>query len=207
MIMKKLLFIFAILSLALCSCEKEEFYEEDNIPVVPESNEYSAKQQAVITKLYQVKMRRELMIPFSAYVMQINNRDYLYMIRLRFNQDLKIGDAIDFSVFSFCPNEIAQINGCDLGDGDSANQNDNNNGVGYLVASDPIEAQIKDIFSMKIRYSISFWPIDTWFIETTQGNLIFVKKSKVNTSLAPGDRIVYSKYTLYDEVLTLKKLR
>ncbi|MBQ8482321.1 MAG: hypothetical protein IJ532_07295 [Alphaproteobacteria bacterium] len=202
--MKKLLF-FAFLSIALCACEKEEF-QEDNMPPIPENKVSDNQQQAVITKLYQVKMRRELMIPFSAYVMQINHRDYLYMIRLRFNQDLKVGDAIDFSVFSFCPNEIAKINGCDLGDGGSANQNDNNNGIGYLVATDPIEAQIKDIFSMKIRYSISFLPIDTWFIETTDGNLVFVKKSKVNVSLAPGDRIVYSRYTLYDEILTLKKL-
>ncbi|MBR1600761.1 MAG: hypothetical protein IJ677_04205 [Alphaproteobacteria bacterium] len=203
--MKKIL-LFALLSITLCACEKDEAYEEKIVPDISKSAVSANQQQAVITKLHQVKMRRELMIPFSAYVMQINNRDYLYMIRLRFNQDLKVGDAIDFSVFSFCPNEIAKINGCDLGDGSSASQNGNSNGIGYLVATDPIEAQIKDIFSMKIRYSISFWPIDTWFIETTNGNLVFIKKSKVNVSLAPGDRIVYSKYTLYDELLTLKKL-
>jgi hypothetical protein len=213
--MKKLLFLtLAALSISLCSCEKDEpfsgdeYVPENRIPDgQPDNRVNDGQNHSVITKLWQVKMRRELMIPFSAYVMQVDNRDYLYMIRLRFNQDLKVGDNISFSVFSFCPDEIAQINGYDLsGDGNDANQNSGNEGAGYLVASDPIEATVKSIFSMKIRYSITFWPIDTWFIETEEGNLVFVKKSKLNIALAPGDRIVYSKYTLYDEILAIKKL-
>lgn len=208
--MKKLLLIsLAALGLTLCSCEKDEpLLPEDrfdkNQPIPP--NNGNVTQKSVITELYQIKMRRELFIPFSAYVIQINNRDYYYMIRLRFNADLKVGDEIDFSVFTSCPNEISQINGYELGDGTDAEQNDNSGGLGYLFATDPIEASIEKIFSMKIRYSISFLPTDTWFIKTTDGNLVFVKKSKVNISLSPGDRIVYSKYTLYDEIVAIKKL-
>lgn len=214
-IMRKLLLLtLAALSISLCSCEKDDpFTGDEHISENPmfegqaDNRVNEGQNFSVITKLWQVKMRRELMIPFSAYVMQIDNRDYLYMIRLRFNQDLKVGDNINFSVFSFCPDEIAKINGCDLSaDGSTANQNSGNDGIGYLVATDPIEATVKSIFAMKIRYSITFWPTDTWFIETEEGNLVFVKKSKLNVSLAPGDKIVYSKYTLYDEIVAIKKL-
>lgn len=184
--------MLAALSLSLCSCEKDEADNDERL--------------SVITKLYQVKMRRELMLPCHAYVMQLDGRDYFYMLRLRFNQDLKVGDAISFSVFSFCPDEISKINGCELGDGTDAGENEGSGGLGYLVVSDPIEENIKNIFSMRVRYSIAFLPTDSWFIETTDGNLLFVKKNKVNVPLAPGDRIVYSKYTLYDEIFMLKKL-
>ena len=59
-----------------------------------------------------------------------------------------------------------------------------------LVASDAIEATVKSTFDMDIRYTITFWPISTKFIETTNGNLVFVKNSKLNVELKPGDRIV-----------------
>lgn len=206
---KLLLFTLVALSMSLCSCDKDDpvMGSIDNPITVPTNDVSDGQQYYVITKLWQVKMRRELLIPFSAYVMQIDNGDYLYMIRMRYNQDLQVGDKITFSVFSFCSDEIAKINGCDLStDGSDADQNSANDDWGYLVATDPIETSIKSIFSMTIRYSLTFWPADTWFIETTDGNLVFVKKSKVNVSLAPGDKIVYSKYTLYDEILTLKKL-
>lgn len=197
---KVLLSTLVALSMTLCSCE-----QMDN-PTGSGNDVNSEMNWGVITNLWQVKMRRELFVPCSAYVIQLNHLDYLYMLRLRYNQDLKVDDAITYSVFSFCPDEIARINGYHLGDGSDAEKNDEPDGWGYLVASDPIEATIKSIFSMKIRYSITFLPADTWFIETTDGNLVFVKKSKVNVKLAPGDRIVYSKYTLYDEILAIKKL-
>lgn len=203
---KLLLFMSAVVSLTLYACEKEDFLEENVNPNIPERELYGAERHGTITKLYQVKMRRELMIPFSAYVIQVDNREYLYMIRLRFNQDLKIGDVIDYSVSTYCPNEIVKINDFCLGEGEDANQNTGDGSLGYLVATDPIEAGIKNIFSMQVVYSITFVPIQTLFIETTEGNLVFIKKSKVKVPLAVGDRIVYSRYTLYDELLTLKKL-
>jgi len=161
-----------------------------------------------VQKLYSIVMRREIPYPFKAYVMQINNGEWFYMLRIRYEQDLHVGDKISFSVFSFCPNEIAKINGVDVGEvTDSPDYNESVDVGQYLVASDPIEATIKQVFLMKIRYSITFWPIDSWFIETTDGNLIYVKKSKVDVALKPGDRFVYSVYTLFpNEVVTLKKL-
>ena len=160
-----------------------------------------------ITKLYSVVMRRELPYPFQAYVLQVSDGAYFYMMRYRYNKDLKVGDKISFSVYSFCPNEIAQINGYDLGDGSEAVGNVSPGAGEYLVASDAIEATVKSTFDMDIRYTITFWPISTKFIETTSGNLVFVKNSKLNVDLKPGDRIVYNVYTLFpNEILAIKKL-
>ena len=162
---------------------------------------------ATITKLYSVVMRRTLPYPFQVYVLQINNSDYFYMLRYRFNQDLKVGDKISFAVYKYSPNEIAQINGCDLGDGSEADTNTDTSAGEYWVASDPIEARVKSMFDMKVCYSIPFLPFDTRFIETTDGNLIFVKKSKLKVNLNVGDRFVYNVYTLFpNEVLAIKKL-
>lgn len=194
------------MSLTVYACEKDDFLAKEIDLNFPERELYSAEKQGVITKLYQVEMRRELIIPFSVYVMQVNNCDYLYMLRLRFNQDLKIGDAIYYSVSANCSNEITKINDCYLGESGEANQNADDTSIGYLVATDPIETGIKNIFSMQVIYSVTFLPIPTLFIETTDGNLVFIKKSKVKVPLDVGDRIVYSGYTLYDELLMLKKL-
>ena len=201
-----LLFILVVMSLTVYACVKDDFLTKEIDLNFPERELYSAEKQGVITKLHQVEMRRELIIPFSVYVMQVNNCDYLYMLRLRFNQDLKIGDVIYYSASANCPNEIAKINDCYLGESGEANQNADDTSIGYLVATDPIETGIKNIFSMQVIYSVTFLPIPTLFIETTDGNLVFIKKSKVKVPLAVGDRIVYSRYTLYDELLMLKKL-
>lgn len=193
----------------LAACEKEDlsekektFWSDENVSTGDDSY------QATITKLYSVVMRRELPYPFKAYVMALNNTRYFYMMRTRFNADLHVGDRISFQTLSYCPNEISSINGYELGDGSGDAQQNVDTGAGqYLVASDPIEATVKSMFAMKIRYTITFWPIDTWFIETTAGNLIFIKKSKLNITLKAGDKIVYNVYTLFpNEVLALKKL-
>ncbi|MCQ2734964.1 MAG: hypothetical protein MJ212_03315 [Alphaproteobacteria bacterium] len=174
---------------------------------VPDNSVENDVHTLKITKLYSVVMRRELPYPFQAYVLQVSNGEYFYMMRYRYGHDLRVGDNIQFSVFSFCPNEIAQINGYDLGDGSEAVPNVDPGAGEYLVASDAIEKTVKSTFDMKIRYSITFWPISTKFIETTDGNLLFVKNSKLNVELLPGDRIVYNVYTLFpNEILAIKKL-
>lgn len=205
--MRKIVFLMAALfSLAFVSCSQDE--PEDDFRLPKPDNVVTDKPKTLkIEKLYSVVMRRELPYPFSAYVMRLDNGNYYYMLRYRYSQDLKVGDDISFSVFKFCPNEIAKINGCDLGDGSDAEQGDNPEIGDYLVASDPIEATVKDMFAMKIRYSITFYPIDTWFIETEDGNLVFVKKSKLTSGLQIGDRFVYNVYTLFpNEILAIKKL-
>jgi len=180
---------------------------DDNGKTNPQPGTQPNQNTYTVTKLYSVVMRRAIPYPFQAYVLQINNSAYFYMLRYRFNQDLHVGDKISFGVYSYCQNEIAQINGCDLGDGGDANGNTDTSAGEYLVASDPIEATVKSMFDMKVCYSIPFLPFDTRFIETTDGNLVFIKKSKLNVSLKVGDRFVYNVYTLYpNEILALKKL-
>lgn len=191
---------------ALVSCSQDD-PEDPFRPSVPGSQVSSGSKTMKIEKLYSVVMRREIPYPFPAYVMRLDNGGYYYMLRYRYAQDLKEGDEVSFSVFEFCPNEIAKINGCDLGDGSDVGQGEHP-GIGdYLVASDPTEATVKSMFAMKIRYSVTFYPIDTWFIETEEGSLVFVKKSKLTATLNPGDRFVYNVYTLFpNEVLAIKKL-
>ncbi len=161
-----------------------------------------------ITRLYSVVMRREIPWPFKAYVMQVSDGNYFYMLRLRYDKELHVGDQISFGVFSFCPHEIARINGVDVGDvTDTPEYNQNVDAGEYLIATDPIEGTVKHLFSMEIRYMITFWPIDTLFLELENGDLIYVKKSKLESSINIGDRIVYSVYTLFpNEVVNLKKL-
>ena len=128
------------------------------------------------------------------------------MIRYRYNRDLREGESIRYRVFSFCTDEIAVLNGTELGDGSDAVSAGTEQTRG-LVASDPTEAYVRDIFDMKIRYSLTFLPIDTWFIELDNGTLVYVKKSKLNLELKAGDHIVYNVYTLSpNEVLAIKKL-
>jgi len=205
--MKKVLFFMALLfAFALVSCSQDDPEDPFRRPVSGGQISGGSKTMK-IEKLYSVVMRREVPYPFPAYVMRLDNGGYYYMLRYRYSRDLKEGDEVSFSVFEFCPNEIAKINGCDLGDGSDAEQGEHP-GIGdYLVASDPIEATVKSVFAMKIRYSVTFYPIDTWFIETEEGSLVFVKKSKLTTTLNPGDRFVYNVYTLFpNEVLAIKKL-
>lgn len=220
--MKKLFLCFAVMAICLSACDEDEpdwrlhrpdYFQDDHRPDSQNgsnSDAQNSSQEEVfsIVKLYSVVMRRELPYPFKAYVLQINNGEYFYMLRYRYNADLHVGDKISFAVYTYCPNEIARINGCELGDGSDYGETTDGVDAGeYLVASDPIEATVKNMFAMKIRYSLTFVPIDTWFIETTDGKLIFIKKSKLNVTLKAGDRIVYNVYTLFpNEVLALKKL-
>ena len=190
---------------ALLSCSREE--EEEP----PFSFPVEEERTAVIDRLYAISMRREIPFPFSAYVLRLNNGSDVYMLRYRYNADLSVGETIRYRVFSFCPDEISVLNGVELGDGsdvdNAAAETGHDPQTRGLIASDPVEATVADVFDMKIRYSLTFLPIDTWFIALTDGNLIYAKKSKLKLELKPGDRIVYNVYTLSpNEVLAIKKL-
>ncbi len=190
-----------LLLLFICAaCSKED--EPKPLFSYPVEEE----ETAVIDKMYEVTMRREIPFPFAAYVMRLSNGRDVYMIRYRYNRDLREGESIRYRVFSFCTDEIAVLNGTELGDGSDAVSAGTEQTRG-LVASDPTEAYVRDIFDMKIRYSLTFLPIDTWFIELDNGTLVYVKKSKLNLELKAGDHIVYNVYTLSpNEVLAIKKL-
>ena len=236
--MKKLFFCFAAFCLVataavLISCEPDEpepweyrhDFQPQTPPPTPNNNGNSDGSSGgnngddnsgnnddasivTITQLYSIVMRREIPYPFKAYVLQISDGNWFYMLRLRYAHELRVGDRISFGVLNYCPSEIAQINGVNLGDGSDIPDYNASTPVGdYLVASNPIEATVKKVFSMRVRYSLTIFPFDTWFIETTDGNLVYVKKLKFSHELRPGDRIVYSVYTLFpNEVVAIKKL-
>lgn len=197
-------FVLLLSLLLFAACDKEE-----EKPKPQFSHPVEEEESAVIEKLYAVSMRREVPFPFSAYVLRLSDGRDVYMLRYRYNRDLHEGERIRYRVFSFCPDEIAVLNGVELGDGsDAAGEGEAGEGRSRgLIASDPTEAVVTDVFDMKIRYSLTFLPIDTRFLELDDGSLVYVKKSKLKLELKPGDRIVYNVYTLFpNEVLAIKKL-
>lgn len=163
--------------------------------------------EATITRLYSVTFRQNLIVPTKAYVMELNSRRYFYMFRSRFNMDLKVGDKINIKTNPQNPYEIIAINGYDLSGGtEDANSGDNPGGGQYFVVSDPIEATIQGLFSMKVKYALPKL-VDMVFIATTDGNLIYIKREKLNIDLKPGDIIVYNVYRwVPNSVVELKRL-
>lgn len=219
--MKKVLLFLAtvLLMQGLCACIKieivnppEDNNEEQNQPVVPvenpDNNDY-----ATIVDLWQISMRQEFLYPFKVYVIKLNTGRWFYLRCLNFDGELKIGDEIAGRVYQNIPDEIAIIDAVKPHGGKPAKENATKPAAGtYLVASDPIEADVKDMFKLSMRYTLSFNPIPTVLIETTDGNLIYVKESKLpetnSGDLTIGDHFVYNVYTIYpNEVVAIKKLR
>lgn len=207
--------------MGLCACikievinpqEESEEQEEQNQPVEP-VNESSTQSFATIVDLWQISMRREFLYPFKVYVIKLNTGRWFYLRRLNFDGELKIGDEIAGRVYRNVKDEIAIIDDVRSHNGKPAKENALKPAIGtYLVASDPIEANVKNMFRLGMRYTLSFNPIETVVIETTDGNLIYVKASKLpetgSEDLKIGDRFVYSVYTIYpNEVVAIKKLR
>jgi len=213
--MKKLLFILAAITVLCTACGRDEDpWEEEVYPKTPKEflNDIVTKEKfknLTIVRMYDIKMRRALVYPFKVYVMQMSNQQWYFLLRYKFNQDLKVGDKISFSTYSFSPNEISSINGISLGDGtDGGSSSDNPGGGEYWVVSDPIEATVSELFSMKVIYGIPLLAFDSQFIITTTGNMVYVKKSKLNVELHPGDRIAYDVYTWApNEIVVIKKFR
>lgn len=212
--MKKL-YLFLLAATLLCaSCGRdEEPWEEYPLPYTPQQTLHDmvtneTYQNLEIVRMHNIKMRRALVYPFMVYVMQMSNRNWYFLLRYKYNQDLHVGDKISFSTYTFSPNEISSINGISLGDGsDDGDSNTPTSGGEYWVVSDPIEATVKSLFSMKVIYGVPFVAFDSQFIETTDGNLVYVKKLKLNVALRPGDRIVYDVYTWApNEIVAIKKL-
>ncbi len=217
--MKKVLFslmsAFVWLSLSASACSPEPLPElppeqipEDQQPVsrIDESHYHT------IVNLWEMKMRQHLLLPFNLYVLQLEDGKWFYINRTNYGQELRIGDEIAFRYYTNCPDEIAIIVGHRAKGTYPAKVNATKPALGsYLVASDPIEADVKNLFFLNMRYTSLFSPIETCLIETTDGNLIYVKASKLaetnSQSLSVGDHFVYSVYTIYpNEVVAIKKL-
>ena len=206
--MKKFLLLFAV-TMVFCACEKENYPTEQEIiesfwsdvSLSTDGKYYDA----VITRLYSVTFRQNLIVPTKAYVMELNSKRYFYMYRSRFGSDLRVGDKIRFATLSDNPYEIVAINGYDLNGGTQEASEGADVGLGYLFASDPIEATVQGVFLMKVKYTLKL--VDLVFIATTDGRLIYIQRDKLNIDLMPNDRIVYSVYTIIpNSVVELKRL-
>ena len=81
--------------LTFTACSKEDEPDDNFSPPIEQ------EKCAVIEKLYPVYMRREVPLPFPAYVMRLSDGNDLYMLRTRYNRDLHQGDRIDYRVFPF----------------------------------------------------------------------------------------------------------
>lgn len=189
--------IMLLLLLAgMVGCSKDDGTSPDGL-TPPETNVRVAK----IEKLWAINS------PFLLYIMRLSDGKDAYMLRYRYSKNLNVGDEISYQLSKVYPDEIAKINGCEAGDDSDIGDADFPDGG--LVASDPIEADVVSVFSMKWQYyglTMFLLPFDSYFIETPE-RLIYVKKSKLSSVPQPGDRIVYNVYTLFPhEVLALKKL-
>ncbi len=214
--MKKLLFLIlavAMVSFTACSKDDDEAErekQEQGYWLDSDADAYIGvgTHEATITKLYEIVIRQNLIVPAKAYFMELNGKKYFYMFRSKIQMDLRVGDRIYFTVDEKSPNQIASINGYDVAeDGGEAAEGNASPGIGsYLVASNPIEAQIKGIISMKVKYLLPT-PVDMWFFVTTGGRVIYMKKKDLNINLHVGDYIVYNVYTLFpNSIVGIKKL-
>jgi len=160
-----------------------------------------------ITHIWACVIRRSIMFPFPAYVMRCDNGKYYYLLRYRYPNELHVGDEIYFTVSPFCESEIEEINGHDYHGGEGANENEYPDLGSKLVASDPIEAEVYGTFPFKMCTRLPITPSSYWCIVTTGQKLLFVTPNNIDFTPVPGDRFVYSVYTLFpNSILKAKKL-
>lgn len=206
-------FIWLCATASACAPEElpalpPEEIPEDQQPIVNNDESHFH----TIVNLWEMTMRQEMLLPFKLYVLQLEDGKWFYLRRINFDGELHLGDAIMFSYYRNCTDEIAVIHKQKTYGGNAARVNTNKPALGtYLVASDPIEADVQSMFFLNMRYASLFSPIETCLIETTDGNLIYVKTSKLaetnSQSLSVGSHFVYSVYTIYpNEVVAIKKL-
>lgn len=215
--MKKILMFFMLAGMMVftaCTKDPEPVNkpEEENQAVTPSDNSVDKARYHTIVDLWQITMRREIPYPFKVYLIKLADGKWFYLRRLNFDGELHCGDEINFSYYNSVPDEIAVIHGLIRHNGTDARENAMHPGIGtYLVASDPIEADVKNMFELKMRYALPFTPIETVVIETTDSNIIYVKKSKLgetdSADLKIGDHFAYNVYTIFpNEVLAIKKM-
>lgn len=169
----------------------------------PDTSPETPKDACEILELYTVKMRRELPYPFDAYVLRLSDGKYYYLSRLFLGTDLHIGDIIRFRVYKLLPDEISRIEFVSRNQKSLSCTVETRN----FVAGDPIEATVVKTFELGVRYSLTFVPVKSVFILTTDDNLVYTKKFKLDINLKANDRIVYNVYRLFpNEILAIKKL-
>lgn len=192
--MKKII-IFGCLLCLFASCGKSDESEDER----------DKSETVLIKRLYDVKLPSYK--GYSTYVLRVDDGRNLYLVRWKLGVDLHEGDKIDIEISPYCTCEIRKVNGVDFERPEETDGAEAKTSRG-LIASDPIETDIIDLFSMEFIQAIPLLPIPCYCIEDEHGELLVVSKSKVSAELKVGDRIVYNVYTLYpNDVLMLKKLR
>ncbi|MDD7312955.1 MAG: hypothetical protein PUH03_01175, partial [bacterium] len=148
--MKKILLILmSALALGISAgCDKEN-------PSGDKNNPSGGKDNTVrIERLYQAVMRRILPYPYSIYVMRLADGKDVYLFRYKYNQDLHEGDKIAYKTADGY-GEVVAIGGVKFDEnGSDGSQNPDIPLGEYWVASDPIEATVKDIFYINVKYSL-----------------------------------------------------
>ena len=160
-----------------------------------------------ITHIWECVIRRSVVYPFSAYVMRCSNGKYYYLLRYRYPYELRVGDDVSFTVSQYCKNEIEEMNGHKYNGGQNANENEFPDLGEYLVASVPIETTVSGTFPIKMCTNLPVLPQEYWCIVTNGNKLLFVTPDNIDFVPKPGDRFVYSVYTLFpNSILQAKKL-
>ena len=184
--MKKVLFLVLFMAVVLISCHKDE-----------------TPPKVRINKLYEAKVFR---LAPDIYVLRMDNGYNLYAPKWKMNIELREGDYIDYEVSRFCTNEIIRLNGIDLAE-DSKSLPAGRAEISNPVATDPVEADIVELFEMDMITMIPMVPQANWCMVTETGKLLICEQGKIDFTPAVGDHIVYNTYRLYpNEVVLFKKL-
>ncbi|MBQ7660399.1 MAG: hypothetical protein IJS26_06680 [Alphaproteobacteria bacterium] len=145
------------------------------------------------------------------YLVKLENDKRLYVKRYNLSGELKFGDKIAFSYFNVLPDEIAKVKKIKTDDGQAAKKNAMEPASGStLEISLPIITEVKDLFVLKMRHERLFSAKETVFIETTDGNMIYIEKSRLAEAnaqdLKVGDSFMYNIYTIFpNKVYALRK--
>lgn len=145
------------------------------------------------------------------YLVKLENDKRLYVKRYNLSGELKFGDKIAFSYFNVLPDEIAKVKRIKTDNGQAAKKNAMEPASGStLEISLPIITEVKDLFVLKMRHERLFSAKETVFIETTDGNMIYIEKSRLAEAnaqdLKVGDSFMYNIYTIFpNKVYALRK--
>ena len=165
-----------------------------------------------IADLWLVNMRTDYSATttYPVYLIKLENDKRFYLRKSKVEGELKIGDKIAFAYFNIMPDEIAKIKKIKKGDGAAAKQNAMAPESGTTLAvSMPIEAVVKDMFVLNMRYAQTFSLKETVFVETAENMIYIAKSALLETNardLKVGDELLYNVYTIFpNEILGIKK--
>ena len=195
--------------------EGQQVTDAPKNPLAPSGEE----DMYAIADLWLVNMRSDYdaTTAYPVYLIKLENDKRLYIRRSNMEGELKIGDKIAFAYFSIMPDEIAKIKKIKKGNGVAAKQNAMAPASGtHLDVSLPIDAIVKDMFVLKMRFGKAFSQKEVVFIEAidfveTTENMIYIEKSVLSGTnaqgLKVGDDFIYIAYAIFpNEIYAIRKL-